>query len=438
VSLREGADRTADAVAFDARLSAAIVDADRAAIAAFVNEALERYDDVARITVEGPSGESWAGAERADRLDEGVYRHLRLARSSIGAPNVRIEVTVAAEAAPFVAYQRAGEVAEVYSRLEAGSAEVSGAYLAVYMGFLLTVMVVAVAVGVVASRRVTGRVADLAAATERVGAGDLTVSVPTHTSDEIGELTLAFNAMVADLRQSRDRIEYLQRIGAWQDFARRLAHEIKNPLTPIQLAAQEIDRAYKGDDAAYGAKLKEARAIIEEEVATLRRLVGEFSEFAKLPRAELSASDLGEFIGELSRSLPAALELPEGVSIRFETSTEPLPVRIDAMMLKRCVDNLVRNAVEAMGVGPGEVRVRTRSEGRKALIEVVDDGPGVSAEDAMRIFDPYFTTKSEGTGLGLAIVKKVVLEHGGTVGVRPAEKEGAIFHISLPLAPNSQ
>jgi HAMP domain-containing protein len=199
VSLREGADRTADAVAFDARLSAAIVDADRAAIAAFVNEALERYDDVARITVEGPSGESWAGAERADRLDEGVYRHLRLARSSIGAPNVRIEVTVAAEAAPFVAYQRAGEVAEVYSRLEAGSAEVSGAYLAVYMGFLLTVMVVAVAVGVVASRRVTGRVADLAAATERVGAGDLTVSVPTHTSDEIGELTLAFNAMVVDL-----------------------------------------------------------------------------------------------------------------------------------------------------------------------------------------------------------------------------------------------
>jgi nitrogen fixation/metabolism regulation signal transduction histidine kinase len=343
-----------------------------------------------------------------------------------------VHVTVATALEPFVEYQRAGEVAEVYSRLEEGSTEVSLFYLAVYVGFLLSVMVVAVAVGVVASRRVTGRVADLAAATQKVGAGDLNVVVPTDVRDEVGELTHAFNEMVRDLRESRDRIEYLQRIGAWQDFARRLAHEIKNPLTPIQLAAQEVARAYPGDDPAYGAKVEEARTIIEEEVATLRRLVGEFSEFAKLPRAELSEADLGDFLEEIARALPAALDLAQGVEVCFEEVEEELPVRVDAMMLKRCVDNLVRNAVEAFDEEGGTVVVRGLREGARAVIEVADDGPGIEG-DAARIFDPYYTTKADGTGLGLAIVKKVVLEHGGAIGVVKNEAGGSVFRISLPL-----
>jgi len=433
-TLREGAERTADAVAFDHRLVAALEAEDDDAIRDVVEEALERYPDVGRIEI-ADAEERIGSFEIASRLDEGVYRLLRLERELPESNGTSVIVTVATEAAPFVEYQRAGEVAEVYSRLEEGSTQVSGFYLAVYAGFLLTVMVVAVAVGVVASRRVTGRVADLATATERVGAGDLSVEVPTDVSDEVGELTRAFNAMVRDLRTSRDRIEYLQRIGAWQDFARRLAHEIKNPLTPIQLAAQEVDKAYDGEDAAYGSKVKEARAIIEEEVATLRRLVGEFSDFAKLPQAELSDADLGDFITELSRSLSAALEAPEGTEVHFEAVEGKLPVSIDAMMLKRGVDNLVRNAVEAMGEGAGGVvRVRARRDGAEAIIEIIDNGPGIDPDDAARIFDPYYTTKSEGTGLGLAIVKKVILEHGGGITLETRPGEGTTFRISLPLA----
>ncbi len=436
VALREGAERTADAIAYDRRLSEALATGDRDELRAWVGGELERYDDVARIEIRG-ADEVLASEAKDALLDEERYRHLSLTRDIEPAPGpapLIVDVTVATEAEPFIEYQRAGEVAEVYSRLEEGSAEVSLFYLAVYVGFLLSVMVVAVAVGVVASRRVTGRVADLAAATERVGAGDLDVVVPTDVNDEVGELTRAFNEMVRDLRESRDRIEYLQRIGAWQDFARRLAHEIKNPLTPIQLAAQEVARAYRGDDPAYGAKVEEARSIIEEEVATLRRLVGEFSEFAKLPRAELSEADLGDFLTDTERSLPAALAAPEGVEVRFEEVAEPLSVRVDAMMLKRCVDNLVLNAVEALaeeGQG-GEVVVRGLRDGSRAVIEVADDGPGIDGDPA-RIFDPYYTTKSEGTGLGLAIVKKVVLEHGGAIGVTRNEGGGSVFRISLPL-----
>ncbi|MBC7174329.1 MAG: two-component sensor histidine kinase, partial [Polyangiaceae bacterium] len=232
-------------------------------------------------------------------------------------------------------------------------------------------------------------------------------------------------------------------IGAWQDFARRLAHEIKNPLTPIQLAAQEIKSGYKGDDAAYRLKLEDATSMIEEEVATLRRLVGEFSAFARLPTARLEAADLGEFLRDVERGIPAMLEDLEvkglsKVDIRFIYPRAALPARLDAMMLRRGIDNLVRNAAQAAATehseGGAEVVIEAKRVGDDAVIEVRDNGPGVPVEDMERIFDPYYTTKHEGTGLGLPIVKKVVLEHGGAVECAQTERGGALFFVRLPLA----
>jgi two-component system, NtrC family, nitrogen regulation sensor histidine kinase NtrY len=304
----------------------------------------------------------------------------------------------------------------------------------------LSVVVVALAIGIVVSRRVTRRVAVLAEATEAVGRGDLSVEVATDAKDEIAELTRAFNAMVRDIRESRDRIEYLQRIGAWQDFARRLAHEIKNPLTPIQLAVQEVHRTYKGDDARYRRTLEDATSIVEEEVATLRRLVGEFSEFARLPVAALEKADLGAFVKDALRGVePAALMQGEGRVPRLllELADREMRVKIDAQMLRRALDNLVRNAVQAVAnAAPedgGRVIVAARIDGNDALLEVRDNGPGIDPALRARVFDPYYTTKEEGTGLGLAIVKKVVLEHGGSIDCAAAPEGGAAFRISLPL-----
>ncbi len=291
------------------------------------------------------------------------------------------------------------------------------------------------------SRRVTRRVALVAEATKRVGSGDLSVVLPIESKDEVGELTRAFNDMVRDMRTSRDRIDYLSRVSAWQDFARRLAHEIKNPLTPIQLAVQEVHRRYTGSDLTFKKSLDDARSIIEEEVATLRRLVGEFSSFAKLPEAHLDDADLVEFANEAFRTL-AAIGSPEKagdalVDVRCEAPNGPIAVRIDAMMLKRCVDNLVRNAVQAVraaGPASGLVVLTVRQEGSNALLEVQDNGSGVAAADQMRVFYPYYTTKADGTGLGLAIVKKVVLDHGGDIECLSAKGGGALFRIRLPLA----
>jgi nitrogen fixation/metabolism regulation signal transduction histidine kinase len=317
---------------------------------------------------------------------------------------------------------------------------ISSFFLIVYMGFLLSVIVVAVAVGIVLSRRVTRRVALLAEATARVGRGDLSVSVPSSVDDEIGDLTKSFNAMVSDIRDSRGRIEYLQRISAWQEFARRLAHEIKNPLTPIQLAVQEVHESYRGPDAVFQKRLDETLAIVQEEVATLRRLVGEFSAFAKLPEATLDDADLRDAARDMERALvglPEEHGVSERVQVALRIASTPLPVRIDAMMLRRALDNLVRNAVQAiLGRGAdsnGRIEVRVQREGQNAVIEVADNGPGIDADHRARVFDPYYTTKSEGTGLGLAIVKKVVLEHGGEVSATGSDLGGAAFVVRLPL-----
>jgi two-component system nitrogen regulation sensor histidine kinase NtrY len=242
---------------------------------------------------------------------------------------------------------------------------------------------------------------------------------------------------VRDMRESRERIEYLSRIGAWQEFARRLAHEIKNPLTPIQLAVQEVHRSYKGDDVRFRRLLEDARSIVEEEIATLRRLVGEFSEFARLPEVHLSPADLGVFVREAVEAPFRGDEADEDVphvEVRAVVPERALPVHIDVMLLKRCLDNLIRNAAQAIrGAGKsGHVIVEARLEGGRALLEVRDDGPGVPDTARERVFDPYYTTKSEGTGLGLAIVKKIVLEHGGEIACLRAPEGGACFRIELP------
>jgi nitrogen fixation/metabolism regulation signal transduction histidine kinase len=444
--LRKHADETAEAIGSDWALRAAFESGDRAALGARLNGLLEDYTDVARIELSNATGQL-LGAVTATARVQSDTRQLQIERSLGDLPGAKLRVTITAPTRPFLDYQRAGELVEVYRRLERGGGQVAGFYIVVYTAFLLSVIVAALAVGIVMARRVTRRVSLLADATRRVGSGDLQVQVPTDTADEIGELTNDFNTMVRDLRESRERIEYLQRIGGWQEFARRLAHEIKNPLTPIQLAIQEVHKSYPGGDLRFDKRLNEARSIIEEEVATLRRLTAEFSTFAKLPEASLAHADLNDFVRDASRSFETIVEVrahepaagaPEqnAIDVRVELATRRLPVQIDTMMLKLCLENLVRNAVEALRdlEGPQRVLVRLGLRRDRALLEVHDTGPGVPAGDRQRIFDPYFTTKTDGTGLGLPIVKKVVLEHHGSIVCEESELGGAVFRIELPLA----
>jgi nitrogen fixation/metabolism regulation signal transduction histidine kinase len=442
MALRSSTEQAADAVqwAVEAELARK---RGRKRLAPLLEELLGRYPLVRGIRVATAEDTVVASVSRpADPSAEPMRATTRERVASSGEQTLRISVEVEVPEVYFERLQEAGEVADVYSRLQRRSASVSDVYVWVFGFLVFLVIVVAFLIGAILSRRVTKRVAALAEASRKVGAGDLTVALPTSATDEITELTQAFNDMVRDLRDSRTRIEYLQRISAWQDFARRLAHEIKNPLTPIQLAAQEIDETYDGGDEAYRRKVQSARAIIEEEVATLRRLVGEFSAFAKLPEADLSPADLGEVVHAIETSVPAILEdvgggTPVPVEVRVSAATEPIRVRMDSMMLKRGVDNLVRNAIqavhEAKPEGGGCVLVRAYKADGRGFIEVRDNGVGISEENWDRVFDPYYTTRAEGTGLGLAIVKKVVLEHGGEVRLDRAPEGGARFCVELPL-----
>jgi two-component system, NtrC family, nitrogen regulation sensor histidine kinase NtrY len=319
-------------------------------------------------------------------------------------------------------------------------------------------ILVGAAVGYGFSRSLSNRVSRVADAAQRVAGGDLEVRVPEQGNDEIGELAVAFNRMLREVERSRARIEYLQRVGAWQDMARRLAHEIKNPLTPIQLAVEETHTRYDGSDPKMKKLLDTTLEIVTEEVGTLRRLVSEFSDFARLPHARLVEEDVERLLSEIKPTLerlglgtdPAdvALRLTPsgGTAIPVRVTVDPKCARApdgthatklaaDRQMLRKTIDNLVRNGVQAIrAAGRGhrvQVHAATLADGRIA-IDVDDDGPGVPVADRERIFDPYFTTRTEGTGLGLAIVKKIVVEHGGTIVCDASPIGGARFRIVVP------
>jgi nitrogen fixation/metabolism regulation signal transduction histidine kinase len=248
--------------------------------------------------------------------------------------------------------------------------------------------------------------------------------------------------MVSDLRASHRRIAYLERLGAWQEIARRLAHEIKNPLTPIQLAVQEMHKQYKGDDAHYRKLLDDTVEIVEEEIGTLRRLTGEFSSLARLPEVRPVSEDVWEFV----RDAAQGLGLGEEVEVVCRVPREECLVPLDRQMMKRVLDNLVRNGAEAArqaGVAAPRVVIAGEGseDGRFVRILVGDNGPGVPVADRDRIFEPYFTTKKEGMGLGLAIVKKIVLDHAGEITATEAPQErggGAELVVCLPLRTGSR
>jgi signal transduction histidine kinase len=296
---------------------------------------------------------------------------------------------------------------------------------------LVVVLVLAAALGLFIARRATGRVAALSDAARRVGEGDLTVRVAPRGSDELDDLGRAFDRMVAELSEARSRLGYMQKLAAWQEVARRLAHEIKNPLTPIQLAVQELASKYRGGDPGYEKLLGTAQEILTEEVGAIRRLVDDFSAFAKLPKVEPAPVDLGQVVDDFSRSHPEwqkALQVERG---------GPVGALCDRMLIRRVLANLVENGVQAAEAAGRQPKVQIAlSEGDSAASLFVDDnGPGVAADARERIFDPYMTTKEHGTGLGLAIVRKIMLDHGGDVRVAetPSPLGGARFVVTLPV-----
>ena len=253
-------------------------------------------------------------------------------------------------------------------------------------------------------------------------------------SDERGRWsgTLLVFDDITELAQAQSMV-------AWREVARRIAHEIKNPLTPIQLSAQRLEKLMA--DAPASAAVSESTRTIVEHVSSIKRLADEFSKFARLPTIELSKSDLNSLISELIASY--AERFP---SMTFQVITDPhLPnVFMDREQIRRALINLLDNAVAALETSSTpasaariSVRIVFLQRTQSVQIEVADNGPGISATNRERIFEPYFTTRSEGTGLGLAIVNTVISDHGGSIRLYNNQPHGARFVLEFPIAPRT-
>jgi nitrogen fixation/metabolism regulation signal transduction histidine kinase len=289
-------------------------------------------------------------------------------------------------------------------------------------------LLVAIGVALVFASRISRPVRALAHAAQRVARGDLAVRLPAGPSDEVGDLMASFNAMAVDLEGSRDRLVRGERQAAWAQIARRLAHEIKNPLTPIQLSIEDAERARARGDADSDEALARAARTIKAEVRTLRELVREFSEFAQSPEPRPEPVDLPEVLDHA-----IDLYVPSGVTVERDYARDAEQVHADRDLIARAFGNLVKNACEAME-GDGTLRIETRAWDDGVTIAVQDSGPGVPDGDREKIFTPYFTTKADGTGLGLALVRRVAEDHGGALTLEPSER-GARFVVRLPARP---
>ncbi len=278
------------------------------------------------------------------------------------------------------------------------------------------------------ARRITRPVEALREAALRVAAGDLSARVETRASGEVGDLVRAFNGMTGDLARSRERAASAERVAAWREVARRLAHEVKNPLTPIAMSVETLRQALEQRRPDFDEIFREGTAAIQEEVRRLKRIVDEFTRFARLPPPEPVQVPAGELLAALLGLYPAP---PAGVRLEREVD-EGLPaVSVDRDQMVQVLLNLVRNATEAMP-GGGTLRLSARRQGAEVALSVSDTGPGISPEDLPRVFEPYFTTKAGGTGLGLAIAERIVSEHGGRLEVASRPGKGATFTVRLP------
>lgn len=431
------------ALAGSRALDAALGAREPAPLRALCDRLLEQHADLVHVRIQGPDGRDRIDVARTGAFPPDRFRTRAIAATVSDGPQrgARVELTWAMPWKTFRDFERSGELARTFASLARGRAALERWYGVVFVGALAVVLLVVAGIGITIARRLTRRLARLSVAIEAVALGDLSIKLPVAAGDEIADLARAFNAMVSDLRASHRRIAYLERLGAWQEIARRLAHEIKNPLTPIQLAVQEMRKQYKGDDDRYRRLLDDTVEIVEEEIGTLRRLTGEFSSLARLPEVRPVSEDVWEFV----RDAAAGLGLGEEIEVQCHVPREECLVPLDRQMMKRVLDNLVRNGAEAAreaGVSPKVVIGGGMSEdGRFVRILIDDNGPGVPVADRDRIFEPYFTTKKEGMGLGLAIVKKIVLDHGGeiTATQAPADRGGgAELVVSLPLRTGSR
>jgi signal transduction histidine kinase len=294
-------------------------------------------------------------------------------------------------------------------------------------------IIVGAAIGYSLAERIADPVNRLMKATGRIARGDLSARILATSSDEFRRLVEAFNRMAADLQRQRVELERSNRLAAWADMARQVAHDIKNPLTPIQLNAEHLRRVHQDRGMPLGRALDECVDNILNQVRLLRQLAGEFSSFASSPTAKPAPESLAMVIADVVDAYRIGLQ--GRVDLEVDVPESLPPVMIDKAVLARALTNIIENALHAMP-GGGALRIVGRPRQTEAVeLTITDTGVGMDRAALERIFEPYFSTRASGTGLGLTIAKRNVELNGGTIAVESERNRGTAVRITLPTVP---
>jgi nitrogen fixation/metabolism regulation signal transduction histidine kinase len=317
-----------------------------------------------------------------------------------------------------------------------------------YFFFSFPIFLLSILVSFLLTEEIIRPIVNLEEATRRVAEGDFSFRILSRSADELSHLVGSFNRMVSELSHSREKLKQSEKITAWQEMAQRLAHEIKNPLTPIKLSAQRILKKYASDSQAnartavegaptgtgdFQKVLQASVSSIVREVDNLNDLLVEFRKFARLPMPRLQSVHLRELVEEVVQMYT---NLSTEVTIDSSHIGEDSVIRADPGQINQVLANLIRNAIQAMPKG-GEISIRSavvNKENRQfCRIWIKDSGSGIPEDIRNRVFEPYFTSKSEGAGLGLAIVQRIVFDHDGNIWFETEEGVGTTFIVDLPL-----
>ena len=302
-------------------------------------------------------------------------------------------------------------------------------------GLLLAVMLL-ILLGATSSYYIAERIADpvrqLTTATKRIAEGTYDEPIVTRTTDEFEQLVYAFNQMANELVRQRRELAHTNRLKAWAEMARQVAHEIKNPLTPVQLSAEHLLRVHKDRGSPLGSVLDDCVTSILKQVRTLRQISSDFSNYGTSPEIHKRPTILDELV--LSVIDPYRHGLADRISIRTDLLTSSTQLLIDPVLVGRAFTNIIENALHAMPKA-GSLRIESRQKKNRMQITIHDSGVGFDADTRRRIFEPYFSTKVRGTGLGMAIAKRNIEINGGSIAVESIPSVGTTVTVSFPSDP---
>ena len=299
----------------------------------------------------------------------------------------------------------------------------------IYGGFAVGGLFLAIIFGSIFAIGITRPIYKLTAAADTLAEGDFSARIDYNGKGEVGNLIDTFNKMASDLEEYRRKIVENERLAAFTMMARKIAHEIKNPLTPIKIAMEDLRRSFASSDPAFSNDFERSTVTVLEEVRSLTKIVEEFSEFAKFPPPKPAIEDLNNVV---KNTLSLYKNELASKMITADYHPRPIPVFIDADQIKRALMNIIKNGLEAAG-SDGRVVVRTIASRDTATIIIADSGPGLSMQAKENLFTPYFTTKPGGSGLGLVIVKKIISEHDGRIRLADSTEGGTAAVMELPI-----